>query len=622
MSTAETVVLRLQNEVSGPADAASGALGRLEAQIAREEGALGRMEAKLGRARAALDVLAAGDASGAVNVEAYNRAANGVAAMGDRAAAQAGKIEALREKLAALAQSAETAAGSVSELGAAEGAAESPMAGVADGANVSSAAMGKLGEATQRLAGPIGEKAGKLRQFGEALAALGPYGVAAAAALIMVIGAIVAVGAAFAFAVTSAGAYRDEMLKLAGATGGSIAAARELQGVITQVASGSALARDKVAGYATQLAQAGLKGAELKSALEAAAIAGSAGGDEMASAFLKSAAAAKAAGQSVDKLSADMKEKLGAIAAAQALSFGVQMSKLKENMAGLFSGVDIEPLLRGMQSVLSIFDQTSATGQSMKASIASVMNAIVGFVLKAATAMVNLYIAVRSNSVVWGALKAAVMGIGIVLGVLAAAFGLVVAAAGVMVAVPAAIIGTLWTVIVKVASAIGGIASGIAGVFSSIGSAISGVVNTLRSVSLADIGSNMIAGLASAIAGAGGAVLNAIMGAVGGAVSAVKSFLGIASPSKLFAEIGSNTAAGMSQGIDSGASDVEASATSLATGAATAATSAPAAASPNGGKTFAPVFMGCTFGSVSRADIEAMMRAIWEAEALDGEEAT
>jgi len=66
-----------------------------------------------------------------------------------------------------------------------------------------------------------------------------------------------------------------------------------------------------------------------------------------------------------------------------------------------------------------------------------------------------------------------------------------------------------------------------------------------------------MAGLAAGITGAASAVWNAITGAVSGAINAAKSMLGIASPSKVFADIGENTAAGMTGGVEGGASDVQ-----------------------------------------------------------------
>jgi hypothetical protein len=89
--------------------------------------------------------------------------------------------------------------------------------------------------------------------------------------------------------------------------------------------------------------------------------------------------------------------------------------------------------------------------------------------------------------------------------------------------------------------------------------------------SLSDIGANMMLGLANGIASNASAVVAAITGAVGGAIDAAKKLLHIASPSRVFAQIGGHTAAGFAEGIDDGAGDVSQSASAMATGAVDAA---------------------------------------------------
>ena len=70
------------------------------------------------------------------------------------------------------------------------------------------------------------------------------------------------------------------------------------------------------------------------------------------------------------------------------------------------------------------------------------------------------------------------------------------------------------------------------------------------------IGSNIISGLVNGIKGAAGRVVSALGGVVNDAIAAAKSFLGIASPSKVFAEIGDFTMQGMEQGINDGLKSV------------------------------------------------------------------
>lgn len=66
-------------------------------------------------------------------------------------------------------------------------------------------------------------------------------------------------------------------------------------------------------------------------------------------------------------------------------------------------------------------------------------------------------------------------------------------------------------------------------------------------------GVDLIGGLIDGIGSAIGGVVDAIMGGIEGAIDNIKSFLGIASPSKLFRYFGNMTMAGMEEGIRDGA---------------------------------------------------------------------
>lgn len=67
------------------------------------------------------------------------------------------------------------------------------------------------------------------------------------------------------------------------------------------------------------------------------------------------------------------------------------------------------------------------------------------------------------------------------------------------------------------------------------------------------IGSDIISGIAQGIQSAGSMILDTLMGAVGGAIDAVKNFLGIASPSKLMRDlIGVNMGEGAAIGVEVG----------------------------------------------------------------------
>lgn len=71
-----------------------------------------------------------------------------------------------------------------------------------------------------------------------------------------------------------------------------------------------------------------------------------------------------------------------------------------------------------------------------------------------------------------------------------------------------------------------------------------------------DVGANIVQGIVQGIQSAPQAVADALGGVVGGAVDGVKGFLGIASPSTLFAEIGNFTMEGFANGISGGGPSV------------------------------------------------------------------
>lgn len=79
-----------------------------------------------------------------------------------------------------------------------------------------------------------------------------------------------------------------------------------------------------------------------------------------------------------------------------------------------------------------------------------------------------------------------------------------------------------------------------------------------------EVGLNIIKGVANGITGALGIIKDAALNAARSAFNAAKNFFGIASPSKLMRDqIGKQIPAGMAQGIDEGAGEVEESMTAL-----------------------------------------------------------
>lgn len=640
MASAETVILRAENQLTGPADAATGALGRLEAQAQRETAALGRLEQKLTEAKAKLSAMAEGSvdaravaafekqgsAVGAleakldtarqklallaegsdgtanvaayqrqsaaisgldakldearvkmqalqgatdpsVNVAAYKRQQDAVAALGDKAAAQKDKIAALGDKSRGVVPSMASASGAAKDMGK---------------------NLDKLKEAS-------GANESRLVKLGSAFLRMGPEVAIAAAAIAVAVAALVVLGAVIVKGISDADKLRSEFLKLQGALKGSASAATDVESAITAVSGSTALARDKVTEYGQQLAETGLQGAQLKTALDAMAIAGSAGGEKVATAFLASVKGAQAAGESVDALAATMKAQLGGVAAAQAIGLDAQMLKLHENIATLFSGANVEPFLRGMHSVLGIFDANTAAGKAMRESISTMVNAAIGAMLRLAIAVVNSYIAIKTNAVAWGIVKATLLSVAVATLVVVAAIGLLIVGAAMLVALFMMPLIAVVAVIMLVAAAWDYVRDGAVAAWASVTDAIGAAVAWLQGVSLSDIGTQMIEGLVSGIMSAGPKILASLSGLVTGAVDGVKGILGIHSPSRVFADqVGYQMGAGVAVGVDDSSGEVQAATGAMAAGAVGAATPAGGSASAPAGGSFS--FVNCVFG--------------------------
>lgn len=183
--------------------------------------------------------------------------------------------------------------------------------------------------------------------------------------------AIVALGAVTSgWIVKTQGARREELLRLQGLamlrrySGDGAAVASQMQASIDRVSASSAASRSQVAGMAEQLYKAGVRGRNLTIALEGAAIVATTQGDEMAQAFIGQAAAAGYMGTSVEKLTDRVKSRLGGIATKQALAFDVQVSKLKDNLGMMVKRFNIEPMLKGINTALSVFREGEAVAQA------------------------------------------------------------------------------------------------------------------------------------------------------------------------------------------------------------------------------------------------------------------
>lgn len=114
------------------------------------------------------------------------------------------------------------------------------------------------------------------------------------------------------------------------------------------------------------------------------------------------------------------------------------------------------------------------------------------------------------------------------------------------------VLGVLWDVISAVAGALGWLVDNFVGFFTWM----SDLGNKITEAT-AEIGTNIWKGLVDGISGGIDAVKGAVSGLGDGAIASLKNLLGIASPSKVMADLGLNTAEGFAIGIQRGDSAVE-----------------------------------------------------------------
>lgn len=295
---------------------------------------------------------------------------------------------------------------------------------------------------------------------------------------------------------------------------------------------------------------------------------------------------------------------LGGLVAKQMRGLDAQAGKFKKNIGALFGGLNIEPVLAGLERLVGLFDQTTAAGQTIKFIFEAVFQPLIDQADKAALVieafalgfligMTKVYIALKPaikavseffgfedtslSDVLALATKAGEYAAYIFVGFVAAlvAVGAVVAAVVVpIIAIQVAIYGMIAAVVY----------AGIALVQGFI-NAWRAVKTYLSEIDLAETGANIMRGLANGITGAAGAVVAAVTGAVGGAIKSAKALLGIASPSKVFAEIGGYTGEGFAGGVEDSAPAAQAAMADMVDPAPAAAKSKSAGSADSGEKT-------------------------------------
>lgn len=312
-----------------------------------------------------------------------------------------------------------------------------------------------------------------------------------------------------------------------------------------------------------------------------------------------------------DKFASTSTTKLGGVVARQMRGLGAQSHQLESNISDIFSGLKIDSVLAGMSKLVALFDKNTTAGKALQFLFEKVFQPIIDQAENAATVVEAFYLGVligatklyitlkpliktisdlfgfdddtftsllgiaKDAGVVFAYVMAgvvAVVGVGLVAALVAAASMFAPLALAVYAAGKA--LGYLWdaakavyeylanTSLTQIAS---DIVSGFLSVFTAIPSMLLGyfmqagaaVLNYLTGIDLSGVGMNIMLGMVRGITAGIGAVVNAVKGAMSSAIGAAKSVLGIASPSKVFGEIGGFTTEGYTAAVEDGTQDAQ-----------------------------------------------------------------
>jgi hypothetical protein len=550
-----TFAVNLEDGTSGPAEAAAVALGNLQKKIVADTTALGQMQKALRNLKGATTPNVSQIAELSKRIEAQKQA---IAGAQSSYLQLGGNFEASKKKARSFVER-----------------------------------LGELGQTAKGLPGPVGGVVGQLQSLSGIVSRGALVGglVAVAAVLVAVaVAAVAATAALLKFGISSANARRNEALHLESLTkmrnvfGLAAGNAKEMQASIDRVSGTTALGRDKLGEYTAELYKMGLRGKNLDSALEGMAIKGAVVGDEGAKAFGQWAAGAARAGKSVQRLTDDVKARFGGIAAAQLLDLDVQTKKLHESFAALFADLGIDKLLEGINSITALFSQSTRSGQALKAIMETVFQPLVDAITYVAPIAKRFF-----QGIIVGALlvsiavlklrryfretfgggelisQAALMKTALLAGV--AAVGLFAAAMllafGAIVAVLVFAAPFLWAAVAAVgALAVQGLILAAPFILAAVavGALIAAgyqLYQLWKEIDWTSLGTAIVDGIVNGIKASAKWLTDTVNELGTGALDALKSTLGIASPSKAFAQLGIAIPQGVAAGIDAGKGDTQ-----------------------------------------------------------------
>lgn len=524
-------------------------------------------------------------------------------------------------------------------------------------ARASSAGLDDLLGVAQGAGGPVAGLAGRVSQLRGLLGRAGAAGAAvvlAAALVALVAGAVLATGALAAFALQAAGATREAQL-LFDAVNAGAGADQRLAVQVELLAARVALARSQLNDMALALGRTRLQGRSLEAAFSAiattTAVMGQAAGSvlqgiateaartrvfvlnafsldgtglqladvgralarRMGVSFQTAMAAIQSGRVRVEEglaaLDDAVRAKFGNIAAAQLLGFGVQLTRAKENIAGLFSDVEIEPFLRGLQGVLRLFDQSTVTGRNLKFIAETLLNPLFEAIGRVAPYVQGFFkgmvIAVLVVILMFVRLKRALEGAfgsdskskidGVKVGVYAG-----IAAVAVLVATLGTLAALITLSFVPLGVLLLGVAAGVLLLLTPIALvataayglyvAFDAAYKAIAGLDFGVLGARLVDGLVAGIRSGVSRIVSAVKELGTSATAALSSIWKIASPSKVGFEMGAFYGEGIELGVESRTAGVEVASQGLAeaaTGAKVSGTGRAAGATQrSGGNTY------------------------------------
>jgi hypothetical protein len=447
---------------------------------------------------------------------------------------------------------------------------------------------------------------------------------------------VAAIGAVVAF--TGLGIKLADTARSAGLAAEAFDAANPslsaLRPVVRELSAETGLGSSSLEKLAKSLEGANVAAEHLPATLRAAALAERALGQGGAEQYI---AQLKEGKLSAREFARSAEQSFGGIVARQMLSLEAQGDRLKSNFAGLFGGLNIEPLLGGISKLVALFDKSSSSGRALQAIFETVLQPLIDKAAVAAEVVEAFVLGILIGGVkIYLALKPIIAAVSELFGfedtsltdTLSAAKAVGEFLAPVIIGLTA-VFGVLTAVLAIGAAAILAIPAAFMLIPQAVNAVAKSIVDFFGAVNLKDVGLAMITGLVQGIIGGGGAVVSAVTGVANGAIMAAKRALGIASPSRVFAGLGEFTSEGFAQGVDAEAPAAQAAMTNMVappaalgamSPAAPAAASAPnAAPAPGGGAPQVHIHGPLSFSGLADAKEGVTHFAEWLLETLESD---